>query len=86
TFYLAGSGVGSFTSTTDVPRATFGGASAGSVFVAFTGEYDAVKFDSGSSNAFEFSNVSTVPLPASAFLLMAGLGGLAAMRRRKKVA
>ena len=86
TFYLGDNDVGSFTSTADVPRATAGGASAGSVFVAFTGEYDAVHFDSGNSNAFEFSNVSTVPLPASAFLLMAGLGGLAAMRRRKKVA
>ncbi|WP_083526273.1 VPLPA-CTERM sorting domain-containing protein [Cognatiyoonia sediminum] len=36
-------------------------------------------------NAFEIGNLAfeVVPLPASSLLLLAGLGGLAAMKRRK---
>lgn len=35
-------------------------------------------------NDFAVAGISTVPLPASALLLFAGLGGLAALKRRKK--
>ncbi|MEO9576777.1 MAG: VPLPA-CTERM sorting domain-containing protein [Tateyamaria sp.] len=36
------------------------------------------------NNDFAVAGISVVPLPASAFLLLAGIGGMAAMRRRKK--
>lgn len=46
--------------------------------------FDTVKFRS-TSNAFEFSNIDTtpVPLPAAGWMLLAGLGGLVARSRRK---
>jgi hypothetical protein len=51
------------------------------------GEYfNRITFESRGSNAFEFSNVTTtpVPLPASALLLLGGVGAFAAVRRKKK--
>lgn len=38
----------------------------------------------GSIKADLLPDIAPIPLPASAFLLMAGMGGLAALRRRKK--
>jgi hypothetical protein len=34
--------------------------------------------------ALKSMNVSAVPLPATGLMLLAGLGGMAALRRRKK--
>jgi hypothetical protein len=54
--------------------------------------FDTVRFTTwAKAGSFEFSNlrsvaVSTVPLPAGGMLLLAGLGGLAALRRRKAAA
>jgi len=48
-------------------------------------EFDSVKFTSVGQNSFEFA-LAPVPLPAAGFLLFGALGGLAAMRRRKKAA
>ena len=46
--------------------------------------FDAVRFSS-KSNAFEYANVvAAVPVPAAGFLLFGALGGLAALRRRRK--
>jgi hypothetical protein len=47
--------------------------------------FDTVKFFLNGSNAFEFSNITTtpVPLPASGLLLIGGLGALVARSRRK---
>jgi hypothetical protein len=69
----------------------------GSVFV--TGAFDSIKlvditysyflpeettsFDGFDVDAVSVSNVSPIPLPAAGFLLLAGLGGLAAVRRKK---
>jgi hypothetical protein len=67
----------------------------GSVFV--TGAFDSIRlvdmtllefpnttsFDGFDVDAVGVSNVSPIPLPAAGFLLLAGLGGLAAVRRKK---
>ena len=42
------------------------------------------KFDDFRVKSISYENISAVPLPASSLLLLAGLGGLAALRRRKK--
>lgn len=48
--------------------------------------FDSVTFSSlKGKNSFEFA-LAPVPLPAAGWLMIAGLGGLAAMRRRKKSA
>lgn len=47
--------------------------------------FDAVRFSSSRANAFEYANVvAAVPVPAAGFLLFGALGGLAALRRRRK--
>ncbi len=41
------------------------------------------KFDDFAVKSISYEKISAVPLPASSLLLLAGLGGLAALRRRK---
>jgi hypothetical protein len=50
------------------------------------GTFDTVVFRSNGQNAFEFGSLSSVPLPAGGLLLLGALGGLGALRRRKKAA
>lgn len=82
-FFLNGSGVGSFDGSDVIPPGTGG---LGFVDVLFTGLFDEVRLSSVGQDAFEFTNVSAVPLPAAGWLLVGGIGGLAAMKRRKKAA
>ncbi|MBC7154879.1 MAG: VPLPA-CTERM sorting domain-containing protein [Rhodobacteraceae bacterium] len=42
--------------------------------------------ESGTSTLGIYANIAAVPLPAAGWLMMAGIGGLAAMRRRRKAA
>jgi len=94
-FLLGGTSVGKFWG------AEFGwfskdivqGPGRGAALLSLSGiTFDAVRFTTWEkAGSFEFSNlrsaaVSTVPLPAGGVLLLAGLGGLAALRRRKALA
>jgi len=55
--------------------------------VFFYSNYNAGRLDGDDIPAFEFSNViASVPLPAGGWLLITALGGMAALRRRRKVA
>jgi len=77
---------------------TFNGAAAGPIFTsnrALTailatiggfGQFDSVVLRSPGANAFEHASVAAVPVPAAGFLLIGALGGLAALRRRRKTA
>ncbi len=76
--------VGSITNTAAQAGAT----------LSFAGTFDALKFTDTSAildgrplyDGFDLDSVSVspVPLPATGLLLLGGLGGIAAMRRRKK--
>jgi hypothetical protein len=57
------------------------------VTLSDVGIFSSVTFRSG-LNAFEFANLTTtpVPLPAAAPLLLAGVGALSILRRRRKAA
>jgi hypothetical protein len=61
----------------------------GASYVKITGVvFDEIRFGSTQLDAFEFSNLSTtpVPIPAAAWLLGSGLLGLFGLARRKQVA
>jgi hypothetical protein len=53
--------------------------------IVVSGGFDRVVLRSD-RNSFEHASVAAVPVPAAGFLLVGALGGLAALRRRKKVA
>ncbi len=75
--------VASYTGTAAQPPVAEGA----SLFRVTDVQFDRLRFTS-TSNAFEFANLTTtpIPLPASGLLMIGGMGVLAALRRRKKAA
>jgi hypothetical protein len=94
-FFLGGTSVARFLGAdlVGLSKDIVKGPGRGAALLSFAGfTFDAVRFTArAKGGSFEFSNlrtaaVSTVPLPAGGVLLLAGLGGLAALRRRKAAA
>lgn len=83
TFTLDNVVVGFFAGTAVQPPTAVG-----SSFVNFRGTFDTVTFFSDGSNAFEWSSMSAtaVPLPAAAWMMLAGLASLGFVARRKRAA
>ena len=83
TFFLDGQEVLTFLGTVVQPPIAVG-----SAFVEFKGKFDAVSFFSDGKNAFEWSSMSAtaVPLPATVWMMLAALGSLGFVARRKRAA
>lgn len=86
TFFMDGVLVGSLTDADIAPTSVEPtGEGASYVLIESDMKFNSILFDSGTTNAFEFANVSVamVPLPAGVLLLLTGMAGLGVASRRR---
>lgn len=81
-FFLGGASQGAFNGLT-IATAAGVPVAVGFANAFFEGDFDTVRFTSTRFDAFEYSQVQPVPLPAAGWLFAAALGGMGLLARRR---